>query len=266
MSETLRTSVKEWTSEKLLEEFYTKKEEYQPEALGIIEKEIEARNISNEDKAGFLTDEASIEERHLSATDFETFDHLFTQTDALIVDSILRTEDVDFFLRHEATSTVIPTETEDEVQYQLSVHRDHLEKAHELIDGYFVKTDGKYRIAYANFTERLMGFNFNGISKSPTELEEILEITFNATESRYIMDYGARILEQADRIEAEQERAIFYYDQIEDLLNRMKSPGNTEITGEDLLAIIEILQIFCTRDDFPEELKKTAEAAMDFFS
>lgn len=266
MSSQLRQIVKEYDNEYLLQQYYEKRDEYSEEAIAIMEEEIARRDIDEETLRRYRGEEQEeAKERSFSEKDFVAFDHVFSQTDMLLVNSILRDAQIPFYADNPPLSSVLPTETEASRTYTIHVHRDFVDQAHELLDTHFVKENGAYRLRHTDTKDRLKALNFFEISLSPKELEEEVEVSLSPSEADAIRGYAGRLLQEADTVEKELERPIFYYDNLEELSERLSSAGETRLRKMDLLTIVEILQVYCEDPRFPTFLNDVADALLDVF-
>jgi hypothetical protein len=262
MSEQLQQIAQEWTEEKLLEEFYHKREEYTPGALKILEAEIARRPIPQETVTAFLGRPS--QPQQFSRDEFVCFDHLFSHADVLLIIAILNDKKIPHFTDTPNSSNIIPVESELLRQYSLHVHREFVQQAHALIDEHFDKANGVYAAKQLNPKERLRSVNFHEMRISEAQYKERVDAELSPEEREGIARYAARALAEADTIERQQERPIFFYDNIEDLLGRLQKSARPKLTVADLLTVLEILQIFSAEPDFPAQLDETISGLLDF--
>ena len=113
--------------------------------------------------------------------------------------------------------------------------------------------------------EQLKAFNFHELFITETEADETVNVTFTREEKMAIIKYGSRVQSEADIIEKDRGRVIFYYDSMDSLVSRFSSGEEVELTKSDLLTIIEIFQIFCDDPDFPDFLDESIASIISFF-
>jgi hypothetical protein len=241
MSELLNT-VREFSDEQLRNAFFREKDEYTDEALEIIRVELMKRGLTQE------PDDAKKEETvsaiRLKSEDFVRFDYSFSRTDLALATAVLRDNSVAFFVDNPTSSDIIPFENESEKRYSIRIHKTFIDKSHELLDEHFVKADNKYLLKYTGARDRLKSFNFNDIHLSEKDADEELDVAFSTDEINIIIELGNRLLKEAEQVENKQERVLFYYDCIEPLIGRLRDPGRTSLSRNDLLTVLEILQVY----------------------
>lgn len=266
--EHLREQIAGYTDEYLVEQYTKYKEDYTPEAVGMLEDEIGKRqiNISDFDKVKTVveTNVAPQKVFNLDRDDFVCFDHDFSSLDIQLAITILRDNDIVYFVDNPSSSDSIPLENETSRRFTVEVHKDWVEKAHELLDEHFTKTNGNYVLRYASPRDRLKSFNFHDIHVSEYEAKEILNVDFNDEEKKTILHYGARLLNEVDEIEKLQDKIIFYYDSIEGVTEKLESDSG-KLNRYDLLTILEIFQVYCDDSAFPESINDTIAALLSFF-
>jgi len=267
----LKETISGYTDKDLLEQYFRHKDEYTPQALDIMREEISRRNLGEKDFQEFLTrqpGEVEIDEGgsvlQLKSEDFEAFDHTFTHTDILLAHAVLRDNNVAFYIDNPKSSDTIPLETEAEKRYTIHVHKKYIEKAHEILDEHFVKEDGAYTLKYAGARDRLKAFNFYDIHLSELAAKEEVEVEIPSGEKKLIIQYAQKLLNEADEIEERQGRVLFYYDTLEPLIEKLEKQGYM-LSRTELLAILELFQVYCEEPDFPESLDNTIKALLSFF-
>ena len=119
---------------------------------------------------------------------------------------------------------------------------------------------------HSGVKERLKAFNFHDLHITEQQAYELLEVSFTEKENEVIVSYGNRLLSEADEIEDKQERVLFYYDSIEALTEKLQSNEAGHLNRSDLLAILEILQVFCIEDDFPAFMDESISTLLGFFT
>ncbi len=265
--EDLKTSVKTFSNDYLLEQFIDCQEEYTPDALRLLKCEIDNRKISQEEIDAYLKrkDVGVDESKSLDIGDFVQFNHSFSRTDILLAISVLRDSKVVFYVDNPSSSDTIPLESEATKRHTIHVQKDYVTKAHELLDEHFVKQDGNYSFRYAGAFDRLKSFSFYDLHLTELEAAESIECDFKPDERKIIIAYGKRLLDEVDTVEEKQDRVVFYYDSIEPLLEYISDESNTAFCRSDLLTIMEILQIYCTESDFPQSMNDAVATLLSFF-
>lgn len=262
--EMLQEKIKDFSDDYLLKQFFRHGEDYQPEALELLKKEMEERKI---DFSSITTAMNSINLKEIKtykAEDFVEFDHSFSSIDILLAASILRDSEVDFYVDHISDSS-FPVESKATEVFGIRVHKDFVEKTHELLDEHFEKKDGKYLLKINSPRDRLKAFSFSDLHLSEDEDRPFVSVTLSPDERVAIEKYGKKLLSEVDTIESEKERVIFYYDSIEDVIGLLKKNSTISIHKSQLLAILEILQVYCDDPEFPSLLDETISNILSFF-
>ncbi len=263
----LQELIKNYSNENLLEQYLDHQEEYTPEALKIIKKEIVVRNIRQEEIDIFLRNKNDLleEKQTLDTKDFAPFDHTFSHTDIILAIAVLRDSKVVFYVDNPASTDTIPLESAASRRFGIHVHKDSIPKAHELLDEHFIKEDGLYIFKHAGAIDRLKAFSFHDLHLNEFEAAEKIEVSLTSDERRVIIYYGNRLLNEVDTIELSQERVVFYYDSIESLIKYLKGDNNKLLSRSDLLTILEILQIYCEDEVFPSTMSDSISSLLGFF-
>ena len=84
-------------------------------------------------------------------------------------------------------------------------------------------------------------------------------------EKKVIVTYGNRLLKEADQIEQDQQRLLFYYDCIEEVLADLVDKEKLLMSRSDLLTILEILQVYCEEPGFPTNMDGMISSLLKFF-
>jgi hypothetical protein len=260
----LQEKVKEFTDEFLLKEFFNHKDEYQPEALEVLKKELEDRKIDYSNIQSAMKSITLPETKTYKTEDFIEFDHAFSSIDILLATSILKESEIVFFVDH-VSDSLFPVESKAVETFKIKVHRDYIEKSHELLDEHFEKKDGRYLLKITTPRERLKAFSFYELRLTEQEDKEFLSVSLSSDERVAIAKYGQKLLDEVDDIESEQDRVVFYYDSIEDLIDLLNKKDTISIHKSQLLAILEILQIYCDDPEFPSFLDETIANILGFF-
>ncbi len=270
MASELEKRFKNFTDSFLADQFVHHKKDYTDEALTAMEAEIERRKADGTDMDAILAETETHEGtvRHtpagMSPEDFVSLEHQFTRTDFLLAESALRDQRIPFYIDPAPISKAIPLEPEEDILLTVNVHRDFLQQASNILEHHFDKVEGKYELKHSDIKDRLESFNFHDIAFNPNELEEELDVSFEPSERKAILTYAKRLLDEADAIEEKQGHVLFYYDNIEDLSKRLEHDDSSGYSRQELLAILEILQVYCREETFPKELETVAENLLDF--
>jgi hypothetical protein len=270
MSDNLESLIKSYSDDYLLEQCYQKREEYGAYAVGLMEAEIGRRMISADRIAEYREgkkDESVVAPgpgRHHSREEFIGLDDLFTPTDILLVNAMFDEAKIPFFVDNPPSRT-FPTESLSATVLKIHVHRDKVAEAHALLDEHFVKEEGRYRVRYSNNCERLKALNFHEVHVDETAAETDVGVALAPAEIAAVSALAKRLIEEVDEVEAAQERTVFYYDNLEDLVGRLKRDPAAALSKTDFLTLTEILQIYCDDPAFPAELSDTVAAILAFF-
>jgi hypothetical protein len=240
------------------------------EAKKVMEEEIALRGITkarideilaeNEDGAA-----ETIEVVHYDKKEFTQLEGGFSTNDSLLVRSMLTDHKIPFFM--DTSATLLPF-TGNELDAHLvtfHVHTASIDAARAAIAEHFVLDGARYAIKFADIKERLKSFNFYEIPHALLESMEIVDVDFSKEEKDLLADLGDRLLKEVDAIEADQQRVVFYYDSLEDLIARLRGGERPRFKHTDLLAALELLQIYCDDAAFPAAGVGIAEALMKFF-
>lgn len=265
--EQLQEVIQKFSNDHLLEQYIDHQEEYTQEALKVLKKEIDKRDIKQEEIDAYLKlkEEILEDKKPLDTKDFVLFDHSFSHTDIILAIAVLRDSKVIFYVDNPKSTNTIPLESESVKNYTIHVQEDFIEKAHELLDEHFVKEDGIYSFKHAGAIERLKSFSFHDLHLSELEAAETIEVDLTSDERKVIIQYGNRLLNEVDKIEEVQERVVFYYDSVESLIGYLGEEDNKLLSRSDLLAILEILQIYCQDIDFPPTMNDAIATLLGFF-
>ncbi len=261
--ELLKDAVKDFSDEELMNQFLNHREEYTPEAFSIIETEVNLRKIDKDQYVKKPAVQIKKGKLSLDSDDFVQFEHTFTRSDLLIAISILKEHEVLFFADNPSSVDFLPIETEASKRFYIHVHKEHAEKAHELLDEHFEKMGSEYLCRYSSTKDQLRSFNFHDIHISEKEVKELIDVGFSTEEVKVITSYGKRLLSEVETIE--EQRVIFFYDSIEPLLKLLQN-DTIKLTRTDLLTILEILQIYCDDPQFPEHMDEAILTLLSFFT
>jgi hypothetical protein len=261
----LREMISKYSDDELLVQVVEKAAEYTPEALAIMKEEVERRGLDvlskQEPSAG--ADEPQV--TTFKSEDFLKFDHSFSRTDLLLASAMLREHAIPFFVDNPTSTDTIPIENELEKQYIVNIPKTYAEKAHALLDEHFIKADNKYLLKYSGARDRLKAFNFHDIHLTETESDEELDVALAAEEKQCVIDFGRRLLGEAENVEKTQERVLFYYDSIEPLMERLDEPGTGSLSRSDLLTMLEILQVYVDDPALPASMDEAISTLLGLF-
>jgi hypothetical protein len=262
----LRETIRALSDTDLLTAFTEKAGEYTQEALAIIKQEVEGRGLdpsqwskndsADEDEAKIIT---------YKTEDLIEFEHSFSRTDLLLASAILRENAIPFFPNNPTSSDILPTENELERRYTIRIPKIHADRVHELLDEHFIKSDNKYLLKYSAARDRLRAFNFHDIHLTENESFEELEVALSTEEKRCVITLGRRLLKEAEAVEKAQDRVLFYYDSIEPLIEVLDAADTTTLTRNDLLAMLEILQVYIDDPMLPSSMDDAISSLLGFF-
>ena len=271
MSMELPELIRGYSNPYLLEQFYAKRDQYTPEALGLMEQEIQRRGIPEEEQLPFRQGRGGVAapgtgrpQAH-SPDEFVAFEGLFSPTDILLVNAVFAEAKIPFYVDN-PPSTVFPTESQSASFLTLHVHRDGVGKARGLLSEHFAIEDGTYRVKFSDDRQRLKALNFHELHLADSPLEGDVGVALSVAESQAILTLARRLVAEVDQLEKEQDRIVFFLDNIPDLIDRLASGPSTMLSKTDLFTVTEILQIYCEDPAFPSALNDTVKAVLDFFS
>lgn len=276
----LEEKVKLSTDEELLE-LLAIIDEYTEEAQTIINAEVARRDLSGKnllDKCESKSD-IVVGVKKYNADDFVALESPFARVNVTIADSILRENEIPFFVKiRDPNQTIVPVPTYKDVYTQastlstditvetftISVHKDFADKARATLEEHFeVDDNGFYAPRDNGIVERLKRFGFNDVRLTPKESDEILEVDFSAQEKESIIKFAKLLLDETDMIEEERGQIVFFYDSLEPLIEKLDGGGG--VTRVDFLAIIEICKLYCEDPRYDGTLNAIAESILDFF-
>jgi hypothetical protein len=260
----LKKTIKDFADDFLLDQYLHNRDEYTQEALTMMEEEIAARKLSIQNAQDAAANRQPVID--LATEEFVPFDHGFYQTDLLLAQAVLRDEKIPFIVDSTNSSDVLPLESETMQCFTIHVPQSLHEKAHALIDEHFIKSEGFYTVKYSGVKDRLKLLTFTEIPLSQKQLSEEVEVQFTDQEIAALTRYTQKLLAEADTVEQQMDRMVFYYDNLEESLQHLKEKGREQFSRMDLLTLLEVLQIYCDAPDFPPLLEGTAEALLTFFN
>jgi hypothetical protein len=264
----IHTTIAEFTDEELLNAYFRTRDQYTPEAQVIMAEVMRQRGLSEKD----LTDANDAAASGVSdaavryeINDFIPFEHTFSATDLLLASAVLHDNSIPFFADNPTSSNTFPIETEADRRLTIQVQKDFVEKAHELLEEHFSRDGNRYVLKHEGTRERLRAFNFHDIPVSEHALLEELEVSLTTQEKAVIVALGRRLLKEADLIEKKQDRILFHYDSLELLIKELNEPQSVPLTRNDLLAILEIMQVYVDDEGLPGFMDESIATLLSFF-
>lgn len=260
--ESLKEALQYYSDEQLLDQYTNHREEYTEEALTVMKDEIVRRGIEEKDAQKEMLEKgesiASIP-GNLGKEDFATLEHGFSRADILTAYAILRDSNIVFYIDK-------PDSEEGQHLYTMHVLKSSFDQARELLGEHFEPgEEGNYVLRDSDLKTRLKAFSFSDVHISDKAAKEQLEVSFSDEERAEFAQLGERLLREADMIEEEQERVIFFYDSLEEMIEKLKDQKVLKLTRTDLLTILEVCQIYCDDPQFPHVLDGTVASLLSFF-
>lgn len=269
MTSSLRDTIKAFSNSYLIEQLYLGRDQYTEEAIKVLEEEISRRKIGKEEIDSVLSQSKEtqpVETVHYDKKDFTLLSGAFTTNDSLLVRSMLAQHKVPFFADNSAALLPFTGGELDTHLVKFYIHNDFLAAARAIITEHYELIDNRYTMIYNDLKTRLKSFNFYEISQAILESKELSGVEFTQAEKDLLITFGSRLLAEVDEIESRQDRVVFYYDSLEDFIERLRSQPEPKLTRNDLLTALEILQIYCDDAAFPDAAGSIVEALLVFFS
>jgi len=287
----LRESVLNFTGDRLLEIYRNERGDYHPDAFKVFEEELARRGIDTaarvkaDEQSEFAAACADAAVKNLNRDDFVPLGHPFLKADAVVANTILHDSKVPYaIVKHDLTQIeqadtvlpssvfgIVPVATQIEA-FNVMVYKDALTAARTLIEEHFGIDKnycgglygGFYVLRQSNFIDRLKTFNFNDVTMSDGAASEPVEVGLSKEERAAIVKLSGTLMKEAEDIEEEQERIVFFYDSLEGIMKKMKQESPL-LTRTEFLAIIEMCQIYCEDERYDPALNSVAESILDFF-
>lgn len=261
----LRKNIENFSDELLIEQFTLHRDQYSDDALIIMKQVIKERKIPDDllDTTKGSSTLGNAEITVFSKDDFLPLEHSFSQTDILLVQSILRDLKTPFYIETPTSSSILPLESEAAKVFKVYAHKDSIADVRNAISDHFDTQGVFYTIRYSDWKDRLKSINFNEIHLTEQEMEEQIEVSFNKEERDCIIAYSKKLMEEADAIERNTDRIIFYYDNLEDLIDKLSE--QKVFTKADLLALLEVMQIYCDDAGCNQSMEKITEGLLGIF-
>jgi len=262
--ENLREMLADYSDEQLVDEYNNRRGDYTEEAQKVLEEEIDRRGINTEavQESKSSQQAAKIAEvlapgTRIGREDFLPLDLVFSKTDVLTANAMLRDSKVPYYVKESGEN--------DRETFKVCVYKDAVDDAIAIIEEHFCKSpeEGRYVLRESDIINRLKSFSFYDISFSDAAANEKLDTSFCKQESTGLITLAQALIEEAETIEEEQERVVFFYDSMEPLISKLKE-GNS-FTRTDFLAILEICQIYCEDERYDPVLNKTVSSILSFF-
>jgi hypothetical protein len=272
-AEDLKERIQGYSTPFLLEQYVYQRNEYTPEAIAVIEGEIARRNISATDideftKKSIIGDEGitgNVEVRHLKRDDFVKVDGAFAKSEGALIRAMFAEDNIPYFL--DADVAISPLGNQDPRQLvHVYVHKESMDKALSLVGTHFDAdaASGVFSVKYSGTGDRLKSFSFQDIQHAELDTADIVDVNFSHEERDVLLRYARRLPGEIDTIESSQGRIVFFFDNVEELAKRL-SDDDSSLSKTDLFTALEILQIYCDEQDFPQAGLGIAEALLSFF-
>jgi hypothetical protein len=266
----LNETIKNFSNQYLVEQYNFHREQYMAEAIKLMEEEIKSRGISKDEIDAIIENSDNIAAEpativHYDKKEFSPLEAAFSTNDSLLVRAMLAEHKMPAYM--DTSSSILPFDGEelDAHTVVFHVHNNSLEQAKALIAEHFDRNGNRFFLKFSDVKTRLKSFNFYEVPRSTLDSKEITEVDFSKAEKDVIITYGTRLISEVEEIEAKQNRVVFHYDSLEDLVARLENDESIELTHTDLLAALEILQIYCDDPGFPPEAIGIIEALLGFF-
>jgi len=264
--ESLREVLADYSDKQLLDEYYKRLGDYTEEAQKVLEEEIARRNIDMKAAEADVQKEAAKTAGVLAPgavvkrEDFCPLELVFSKTDILTANAILRDSKVPYYIEENSETK----QAEGLETFKIFVYKDAAPHAVELIEEHFSQgPDGRYILRDTDIIGRLKSFSFYDITFSPAAASEILDVSFSAGENGALAMLAQALLNEAEQIEEEQQRVVFFYDSLEPLISKLE--GKDGFTRTDFLAILELCQIYCEDERYDPVLNQTVSSILSFF-
>jgi hypothetical protein len=267
MNDKVRANIEQFPDEFLIEQYLHKKHDYTEEAVLIMAEVLKERNITEEKLSAIAAkkDMPEIPDHPTPPIDERSpLPSPFFQKDLALVHGILGEQRIPFTIE----SSILSQSEQSQQQRQLfviAVPNDQLENATQAIEAQFSVRDGAYQVRFADYRERLKSFHFQEYRISDLEAAEEIGISFSDEERNELLRYARRLLQDADQIEQQSDRVLFFIDNVDSLIDRLEDPDSASFTVADLCTIMETLQFYCEEADFPQILLSVAESLFAIF-
>ncbi|MBD3422423.1 MAG: hypothetical protein GF398_20100 [Chitinivibrionales bacterium] len=262
MSSEMQHYIRSMPNEDLIAAYNFQKREFTEEALMLMEQEIDERNLDPKEAEELY--EKAKETRTFEPEEFVQFAYTFSRTDIPLAVMALREKKIPFLVDTAATSDALPLDSEAAREYHILVHQEYCDEAKEELGHLFQHNGDRLTAKDLPPADRLKSVNFYELRLTEAQLEEEVSVKLSHDESRHIIELGKQVLEHADEIEQRIERPLFYYDNIEELIDSLQNDLEAVLSVADLLAILEIVQVSCDREAFDEAILPAAVSVLEF--
>ncbi len=267
MDHELRERIRGFDDEHLVEQYARSRHEYTEEAAAFMKEELAARGIGEDRlEAALESPPTDTPRRTYSRDEFAALELTFSHVDLLLAQTVLREHQIPFFVDLPPASSILPLEDEMERRYTIFVLRERHDEAREALGEHFAPSGQAFARKDAGLKERLRSFSFHEAPVGEDELEDEVDVRFSAQEKHLIAGYVERLLAEVDEVEKRLDRVVFYFDNLDDLHQTLTAAEEEPLRRTDLLAVLEVLQIYCGEDDFPAQLDTVAEGILSFLA
>ncbi|MDR0305922.1 MAG: hypothetical protein LBI42_03685 [Chitinispirillales bacterium] len=265
--ENLRDVIADYSNEQLLDEYYKRRGDYIEEAQKVLEEEIIRRNIDIKAAEADLLKQAAkttgvpAPGAKVSREEFTPLERVFSKIDVLTANAVLRDSKVPYYIEENDE----PKQSDGfEESFKIFVYKNAFTQAVELIEEHFsAGPESMYILRQSDIIDRLKSFNFYDITFSDAAAQEKLDVSFSDEENKTLITLAQALLDEAGNVEEERQRVVFFYDSLEQLIEKLKGRGG--FTRTDFLAILELCQIYCEDKRYDPVLNQTVSAILSFF-
>ncbi|MDD5676072.1 MAG: hypothetical protein PHC61_18010 [Chitinivibrionales bacterium] len=255
MHDRLLEQLARWNNDYLREQYRNHRDQYTPAALELISHEMTRRGIVVNNETATVAPGAPEAGVTLQPDECVPLSHPLHINDTTIAAPLLREAHIPFLM----TPVAVPGEALTQVNFL--VRPQDKQNAEETLLRHFALVNGTMRIQYEDVRQHLRGFDPSSSSLSGIHEME-LEIHLSPAEREAIGVLGRRLLTEVDAVEAAQERVVFYYDNIEAVIDKINS-AEAALNPSDMMTVLEILQIYADDPLFPALLWDSAKALLN---
>jgi hypothetical protein len=249
--------------DELLEAVIHKHAEYTEPALELLKAEMHERGLK---ETSLKISEEEAAQPLLTPEDFIPLENGFSATDLIVVQAILQEHKIPFIIPRPHLSSMLPVEETASAFFAVNVHKARIEEAKKALHEHFDPQGDAYQLKHTHPRERLRAFSFHDVRFSDSEMEETVDVTFPEGEKTAILALINKLLIEIDQVEKDLGRPIFFYDNLEDINAILTGTMDADFTRTDLMTILEVLQIYSDRADFPQILDEVIVSLLGFFS
>lgn len=261
MGEQLRERLRQLEDDFLIEQYLRHRDDYTPGAYGVIREELVARGFG-EDQLAEGDGQCADEQLRVPTSDAREAHELaplacrFHRKDLLVLQSVLSEAEVACTIE----SNGVEQEPESTESFCAYVAKDNVERIENMLDEHFDRTDGFHVLRHTGTRDRLRSYSLSEAVAG----DETVQVSFSAQERHALLACLDTLQKNADSIEKETGRTLFYFDNLAECETRLRDGKQNRFPRPDLLTILETLQVLCDRDAFPDILEGVAEGVMDF--